>query len=77
MDFDPISKIERVKFVLIATHLKGIQAFNCRNVVGDFMKTLYKDDEIQIDYCPGYQYIEVFGVSDEELEALAEEGYIR
>lgn len=38
-----------------------VQAFDTRNMIGDYMTTIYKDDKIQIDYCMGYDYIEMFG----------------
>lgn len=47
-----------------------IQAFNTRNWIGDDMVTIYEKDGIQIDYAPDYDYIEIFGVSEEEFEIL-------
>ena len=48
----------------------GIQMFDNRNWVGDFMFNIYNDDGIVVDYCHGYEYIEVFGLTDEEFERL-------
>ena len=44
--------------------------FNTRNIVGDFMETLYNKDGLQIDICEGYAYFEVFGLSEKEFEEL-------
>lgn len=46
--------------------------FNCRNNTGDFMKTIYDDGMIQIDWCPDYEYFEVFGASAREFRQLRE-----
>lgn len=44
--------------------------YNCRNLVGDFMETLYDADGLTIDICYGYSYFEVFGLSDTEFNEL-------
>lgn len=44
--------------------------FNTRNIVGDHMETLYKDDEITIDICYHWSYFEVFGLSANEFKEL-------
>ena len=44
--------------------------FNTRNIVGDFMETIYNKDELQIDVCDGYAYFEVFGLSEKEFGEL-------
>ena len=46
--------------------------FDCRNLVGDSMTTIYNDGEVQIDICYSWMYFEVFGLSNKEFEALAE-----
>lgn len=43
-----------------------IQMFNTRNTANDYMKTIYKDENIIVDYAPFYDYIEVFGLTDDE-----------
>ena len=48
----------------------GIQMFNTGNLVGDPMCTIYSEDGIVVDYCYGYEYIEVFGLSDEAFNRL-------
>lgn len=44
--------------------------FDTRNFVGDFMITIYDQDDIQVDYCPHYEYIEIFGLSEEDFERI-------
>lgn len=44
--------------------------FDCRNVVGDSMSTLYDEDGLTIDICYDYEYFEVFGLSDAEYKEL-------
>jgi hypothetical protein len=44
--------------------------FDCRNLVGDSMTTIYDEDGLQIDICYWYSYFEVFGLTDKEFEEL-------
>lgn len=46
--------------------------FNSRNLVGDRMTTLYREDELQVDICYGWAYFEVFGLKHDEWLALAQ-----
>lgn len=46
--------------------------FFTRNDCGDYMETLYKDDDLTIDICYHHQYFEVFGLSDNEFLELEE-----
>lgn len=46
------------------------QWFDSRNTVGDYTETVYSKDGIIVDYCEGYEYFEVFGLSDEEFTSL-------
>ena len=49
-----------------ANYDSGIQVYFTRNIVGDYMDVVYQEDGITIEYCPGYWYLEVFGLTDEE-----------
>ena len=53
---------------------KSIQTFTTRNVIGDSMETIYNENGIQVDVCWGYEYIEVFGLSNEGLKQLMDSG---
>lgn len=45
--------------------------YDCRNIVGDSMVTIYDDGKVQIDICYFWSYFEVFGLTDEEFQELA------
>lgn len=44
--------------------------FNSRNVLGDGMITIYKNESLTIDICYNYAYFEVLGLTKEEFEEL-------
>ena len=44
--------------------------FDCRNLVGDSMTTIYDEDGLQIDICYHWSYFEVFGLTDNEFTEL-------
>ena len=44
--------------------------FDCRNLVGDPMETIYKGEYFIIDICYYYSYFEVFGTTKEEFNEL-------
>lgn len=46
--------------------------FDTLNNAGDKMDTLYNEDGLKIDICYGYEYFEVFGLSESEFADLAE-----
>lgn len=48
----------------------GIQAFSTKNIAGDRMVTIYYDGEVEVDYCPYYEYIEIFGLTKEQFEEV-------
>lgn len=52
------------------------QAFNTRNIMGDYMYTIYDEDGVQIDYAPDYDYIEIFGLTDVEWLYFKKYGHI-
>ena len=60
-----------IKF-LKNTFPDGIQMFNTRNLVGDSMVTIYDEDNIVVDYCHYWQYIEIFGLSKEQFKIVVE-----
>jgi DNA polymerase elongation subunit (family B) len=78
-----LNKLERVEKILKDAYETGEiyeyppQAFNTRNTVGDPMAPLYEDDEISIDNCSYYGYVEIFGLSTEEFDTLMDNGVIR
>ena len=48
----------------------GIQMFDTRNIAGDSMETIYHYDGILVDYCYYWEYIEIFGLSEDEFETV-------
>ncbi len=68
--------IEILDRCLKTFNLKELQVFDVENIVGDFMSTLYNKDGIKIDYCPKWQYVEIFGLDlDQYKEFRKENGY--
>lgn len=51
------------------------QTFFTRNLVGDSMTEIYDYDGITVDLCCYWGYIEVFGLTDEEISTLEKKGF--
>ena len=66
-------RIENLIVFLKENFEKGIQMFDTPNIVGDLMLRIYKKDDITVLFAPGYNYIEIFGISDEEFERVKKE----
>lgn len=66
-------RIENLVVFLKENFEKGIQMFDTANIAGDFMVPIYKKDDISVFFAPGYNYIEIFGISDEEFERVEKE----
>lgn len=49
--------------------------YNTRNIIGDTMTNLYKEDGLTIDICYNYSYFEVFGLTNDEFEELKKHYY--
>ena len=68
-----MSKLEKAKQVIEHYYEDATGGiFDSRNIVGDLMDNIYEDDGLSIDICYGYAYFEVFGLTDEEFEELAD-----
>lgn len=65
-------RIEKVRAFIMAKGFVRMQTFDTRNVVGDPMETIYEAEGITIDYCEGYNYLEIFGLTDEEYRSLSD-----
>ena len=63
------NKIDKLKKFLQENY-PNIQAFNNRSMSWDYVENVYNQDNIQVDYAPRYEYIEIFGLSNEEFEGL-------
>lgn len=66
-------RIENLIGFLKENFEKGIQMFDTPNIAGDLMFLIYKKDDITVLFAPGYNYIEIFGISDEEFERVEKE----
>lgn len=66
-------RIENLIVFLKENFEKGIQMFDTPNIAGDLMFLIYKKDDITVLFAPGYDYIEIFGISDEEFERVEKE----
>jgi hypothetical protein len=66
-----MTKLEKAKEI-IKDNIKDARygIFDSRNLAGDSMTCIYYENGLQVDICYGYGYFEVFGLSDEEFEAL-------
>lgn len=51
----------------------GIQMFNTPSIMDDYRETIYDEDSIEVLFAPGYEYIEIYGISDEEFERVMKE----
>lgn len=66
-----MSNLEKAKEIVKAYYsVADLGIFNSRNLVGDVMTTIYRDEDLTIDVCYYYSYFEVFGLSDAEFKEL-------
>lgn len=66
-----MGKLEKAKEIIEA-NIKNAKygIFNTRNLVWDVMDTIYHKDGLTVDICYGWEYFEVFGLSDDEFNEL-------
>ena len=66
-----MSKLDEAKKIIEEYYDKAdCGIFNCRNIAGDSMSTLYQKDGLIIEICYFWAYFEVFGLTLEEFEEL-------
>lgn len=53
-------------------NFKGTQAFDTENIVGDMLYCCYSKHDVQVWYCPDYDYIEIFGLTRSEFLSLSD-----
>ena len=68
-----VLKIEKLIKFLKERFENGIQMFDTPSLVNDFRLPIYSEDEITVLWAPGYDYIEIYGISDEEFERVMKE----
>lgn len=66
-----MDKVKKVASFILSRFPKGIQMFDCKGI--DPTETIYDDDDVRIAHSWYYEYIEVFGLSNEEYKELEEE----
>lgn len=66
-----MSRLETAKKV-IKEHMNTVRwgIYDTRNILGDFMRTIFDEDGLTIDICDDWGYFEVFGLTDEEFVEL-------
>lgn len=68
-----MNKLEKAKEIIRENFEWGdCGIFSSRNTVGDPMENVYNKDGLIVDICPMYSYFEVFGLSEDEFDELAE-----
>lgn len=60
------------RFIKENPKYRGMQTFDCRNLVNDPMKTILAENGVFIDYCPNWLYLEIFGLTKAEYQNLAD-----
>ena len=66
-----MTNLEKAKRIIKENHDEArCGIYNCRNLVGDSMATIYEDEELTIDICRTWSYFEVFGLTDKEFAEL-------
>ena len=68
-----VLRIEKLIDFLKNRFIGGIQMFNTPSIVGDFRVPIYSEDGIKVLFAPYYEYIEIYGISDEEFERVMKE----
>lgn len=70
-----MNRLDNLKKVLVEEELEGKQVFNTRNILGDPMMNVYDQDGIQVDVCYGYDYVEIFGLTNDEWKEITEKSW--
>lgn len=73
-EYTPQTQKERAlqltDFLLNTFTPQTIQVFNTRNLCNDKLTTIYKDNEMQVDYDPIHYYLEIFGVPEKTYDFI-------
>ena len=60
--------VKEVMKFLVNEYPAGVQMFKTRNISGDSMENVYSKFGVTIDYAFGYDYIEIFGLHENEFK---------
>ena len=66
-------RIEKLIKFLKERFESGIQMFDTPSRVNDFRVPIYSEDDITVLYAPSWDYIGIYGISDEEFERVMKE----
>ena len=68
-----VLRIEKLIKFLKERFEDGIQMFDTSSLVNDYRIPIYIEDDITVLYAPHWDYIEIYGISDEEFERVMKE----
>ena len=68
-----VLRIEKLIKFLKERFEDGIQMFDTPSLVNDFRLHIYSEDGITVLWAPGYEYIEIYGISSEEFDRVMKE----
>lgn len=72
-EFKMETKIKDLIAFLKDKYPNGAEMYNTRNLVGDILFTIYSKDGITVDECPKWEYIEIFGLTENEFDEVNKE----
>lgn len=64
------NKVTFIRDFLLEVFPGGIQMFNSKNNAGDYMIDIFDELDVRIKFAPRYEYVEVFGLTNEEFVEL-------
>lgn len=64
------NKVAFIRDFLLEFFPDGIQMFNSKNNAGDYMIDIFDELDVRIKFAPHYEYVEVFGLTNEEFAEL-------
>ena len=67
-----MNRVESVRDFLVKNKDKYLkmQTFNCQCSFGDYRKSIYRENGVEILYCPDWNYLEILGLTEEEYNSL-------
>lgn len=68
-------RLERLINFLKEKDLFNWQLFYTRNIIGDYCEIIYSEDEIVVYMCMKYGYLEIIGLTLDELNILSSEHF--
>ena len=70
-------KLNKIKKVIKENYnIADCGLFFTRNLVNDYMTTIYKEDGVTVDICTDWSYFEIFGLNEEEKEEIMKYYYV-